>query len=110
MSARTQEVDHEEAVRAASSRGSHGDAVRKVLDGLEHAGGRLLGQVPRVGDGVAEAVDGSDATAAAAATALSMAAAEVQSEEGENQEESCGRGSHGGNLLANGSGRRSNRE
>ena len=109
MSTRTQEVDHEEAVRAASGRGSHGDAVREVLDGLEHAGGRLLGQVPRVGDGVAEAVDGSDATAVAA-TALPMAAAEVQSEEGENQEESCGRGSHGGNLLANGSGRRSNRE
>lgn len=84
----TQEVDHEEAVRAPPSRVPERDAVGEVLDGLKHARRRLLDEVPRVSDGVAEAVDGSDAVAAAGIGTLPMAAAPVQSGEGDRQEES----------------------
>jgi hypothetical protein len=86
---RTQEVDHEEAVGAPPGRVPERDAVGEVLDGLEHARRRLLDEVPGVSDGVAEAVDGSDAVAGGVAGTVPMAAAQVQSGEGDSQEESC---------------------
>jgi hypothetical protein len=75
----TEEIDHEEAIRAASSRVPKRDAIREMLDGLKHARRRLLDQIPGVSDGVTKAIDRSYITAitTSSISSLSMTATQV---------------------------------